>query len=57
MVLYNAHLEKGRFKMHVWVFNLGDSANLAHHMEIFVSEIFPNKQLKIALWLILNCIF
>lgn len=37
--------------------SFGELANISYHMEIFVIEIFPNKPLKIDLWMIPNCIF
>lgn len=43
--------------MYVAMLNLGGMVNITYHMAIFVFEIFPNKLLKIALWLIPNCIF
>ena len=36
--------------------SFGELADISHHRAIFASEIFLNKLLKIALWLIPNCI-
>ena len=56
-VVRKPHIDEGRWKICSVMLNFGQLANISHHMAFFVFEIFPNKLLKIALWLIPNCIF
>lgn len=56
-VIKMPQLDKGRWKICLVMLNSGQLANTSHHMAFFAFESFPNKLLKIALWLIPNCIF
>lgn len=56
-VFITLHIDKCTFNMCLLMLSFGELANISYHMEIFVIEIFPNKPLKIDLWMIPNCIF